>query len=496
MKKQKIKKVVVASVIGLTLLAGSTLPSLSEYLGSDQTVQAANVSFKDVPTSSANYKAIQDLVNRGVIKGFADGTFKPKKNVTRAEFASFVARALKLPAATSNFKDVPKTAALYDGVSRAYKAGVVRGLGDGTFKPNTSVNRQDMAAMIDRAMQLKGNFTKTKKLNFSDNDKIGLYAKTSVQRVYYYNIMGVYKNAEFAGTTIGTREETAQALYRMLIVIEGGSVEEIKPPAVNKPLNKYTYNELVHILGEWEVIRRGSGDGTITVIDVVKEMYDDVKKLPNNAPALKLSPKEFFKTYNSFTEAQTLYFQAYPKFEYTAINGVPFRHSGYYPEIFNTATDITTKELNSVIPNPPTEKNKFLIDLPRFNKDVVTYQNEKVYVERMGTHIQKSASNKDYYVDIKALFNDVSLVSVSKNGLDITFNGKTLKLQVGSANAKLDNSPLTLSNKVKVENGKVLAPIKSVANALGIYWRMMYFDERLELANYPLDSKGWGWKGE
>lgn len=78
--------------------------------------KASTKAFKDVPASYYAHKEIMNLVDRGVINGFSDGTFKPTKQVTRAEFA---ARALDLPAATSNFKDVPKTSALYDGVSRA-----------------------------------------------------------------------------------------------------------------------------------------------------------------------------------------------------------------------------------------------------------------------------------------------------------------------------------------------------------------------------------------
>lgn len=206
-----------------------------------QTVQvdAATSSFKDVPTTHYAHQEIISLVDRGVIKGFTDGTFKPTKQVTRAEFAAFVARALELPTASSNFKDVPKSAALYDGVSRANKAGLIKGFSNGTFKPNTPVNRQDMAVMLDRALQMKGAYTKTKALTFADKASVGSYAKTSVERMVYYNIMGAYSPNRFEANMIGNRAETVISIYNML---EVRNDVVIKPPVVTPPTNNGSPN--------------------------------------------------------------------------------------------------------------------------------------------------------------------------------------------------------------------------------------------------------------
>lgn len=192
-------------------------------------VRTSSITFSDVPTSFYVHDQIMTLVQREVIKGFGDGTFKPFKEVTRAEFAAFVARSLDLPSAQSNFKDVPKSAALYDGVSRAYAAGIIKGFGDGTFKPTVPVNRLDMAVMVDRAMQIKGSYTNTKALDFSDKTKVGAYAKQSVERLYYYNVMGALSGNSFSGTTIGTRAETARYIYNMLQVLDGTFLEPTPP---------------------------------------------------------------------------------------------------------------------------------------------------------------------------------------------------------------------------------------------------------------------------
>ena len=65
---------------------------------------------------------MRSLITKGVLMGYGDNVYAPDKLVTRAEFATFIARALNLPKADSNFEDVPKTYGLYDGVSRAYGA--------------------------------------------------------------------------------------------------------------------------------------------------------------------------------------------------------------------------------------------------------------------------------------------------------------------------------------------------------------------------------------
>lgn len=189
--------------------------------------------FTDLSLDYYAVEEVTELASKGVLNGYADGYFRPNEKVTRAQFAAFVARALDLPAAESNFKDVGKSMALYDGVSRAYKAGIIRGFSDGTFKPNVTVNREDMAVMLDRALQYKGSYTKTKALDFKDTSKIGNYSKRSVERMYAYNIMGSQnKNNEFNGSGIGTRVETALSIYNLLQVLDGEVLDTPKQPPV------------------------------------------------------------------------------------------------------------------------------------------------------------------------------------------------------------------------------------------------------------------------
>ena len=88
---------------------------------------AADSDFRDVPKSSYAYSAIVELAERGVVSGYSDGTFHPNETVTRGQFAGMIARAFNLPKGSSHFKDVPKSKSLYEEISKAADAGIIKG---------------------------------------------------------------------------------------------------------------------------------------------------------------------------------------------------------------------------------------------------------------------------------------------------------------------------------------------------------------------------------
>lgn len=308
--------------------------------------------------------------------------------------------------------------------------------------------------------------------------------------------MGAFSGTSFSPNTHGDRISTVVSIYQLMVtksLIAGEVVEENKP---TDSLKNYSYVELVDILGEWKILKRAGTDGSIYTIDAVAEMKSDVSNLPNNAPALKLSPKEFFERYiEALESAPTIYGQGYPLSEYVTINGVPFRETVYYPEFWKNPDPMYLEDimLNNVIPNPPKENGKFSIDIPSKNRDLVTYHEGKVDTERMASLVEKTA-NGDYLVDIKALFKDTSIVTVSADGLTIKNNNKELKIIVGTDKASLDGKSISLSSAVVSRNGVVLVPFKAMADNLGLYWRQMDFAKRYELANYPLEKGVLGWE--
>jgi len=94
------------------------------------------------------------LVNKFVADGRTTTTFDPNRPVTRGEFAAFIARGLGLSgdkSAATRFSDVNASTVMAAYIGAVSKAGIVEGHPDGTFKPDQSITRQEMAAMMIRA---------------------------------------------------------------------------------------------------------------------------------------------------------------------------------------------------------------------------------------------------------------------------------------------------------------------------------------------------------
>ncbi len=187
---------------------------------------------KDVDNHWAN-KEIKKLISMGVINGYEDNTFRPGADVTRGAFAAFLVRALQLPEGTDAFKDVPKTSRLYKEIAAAKKAGIILGTADGKALPDEKITRADAAVMIDRTMQLKGNYTETTELTYEDAGSVPKYALESIKRMTHYKIiLGTSENRIDARST-ATRAQSAVFIYRMLDLLDLLDEDGEEPPAVD-----------------------------------------------------------------------------------------------------------------------------------------------------------------------------------------------------------------------------------------------------------------------
>lgn len=123
---------------------------LAEKMSADQTYSNT---FSDVAKShwAANY--IGYMQQFGIITGYADGSFRPDASVTRAEFAAIASRFETLTEGTKSFSDVPSShwAAKY--INFAATRGWVNGYADGTFRPNNSITRAEVAAVTCRLLE-------------------------------------------------------------------------------------------------------------------------------------------------------------------------------------------------------------------------------------------------------------------------------------------------------------------------------------------------------
>jgi hypothetical protein len=114
----------------------------------------------DDDDGSTHELAINQLAALGIVQGRSARTYAPLDEVTRAQMASFVVRAVEyalgedLPAPRSPFADVPSSGPHYANIDAAYAAGIVQGRTSTTYAPNEDVRRDQMASFIARSMEV------------------------------------------------------------------------------------------------------------------------------------------------------------------------------------------------------------------------------------------------------------------------------------------------------------------------------------------------------
>lgn len=109
--------------------------------------------FKDVAATSVASGYIASAVQKGIINGYSDGTFRPEEPITRVHMALLLQRAFNLTEKSSvYFKDVPSSGTEYDAINTIATAGLASGYPDGTFQPKNSVTRQDFAVFVARGI--------------------------------------------------------------------------------------------------------------------------------------------------------------------------------------------------------------------------------------------------------------------------------------------------------------------------------------------------------
>ncbi len=117
--------------------------------------QSPTGSFKDVSSSLWSFPYIGAVTAKTWMNGFADGTFRPEGLTTRAEMAKVLVSAREFEAtatAQPSFKDVTASHWAFPYVEAAASAGLLFGYEDGTFRPNKNLTRAEAAALIYRAL--------------------------------------------------------------------------------------------------------------------------------------------------------------------------------------------------------------------------------------------------------------------------------------------------------------------------------------------------------
>ncbi|MBW5448310.1 hypothetical protein GE107_19900 [Cohnella sp. CFH 77786] len=164
---------------------------------------------------------VELLANKRIVEGMTDGSYAPDRTITRAEFTALLVRSLGLPGTLPErpYTDVKETDWFAGAAGAAQKAGLISGYEDGTFRPNASITREQMAVMIAKALKLAGEEAQADgdALNgFSDRSDISGWAEGAAAQAVSNNLIQGMTDTTFAPKQYATRAQAASILRRML----------------------------------------------------------------------------------------------------------------------------------------------------------------------------------------------------------------------------------------------------------------------------------------
>nr|WP_240548377.1 M4 family metallopeptidase [Paenibacillus lignilyticus] len=192
---------------------------------STYTVASASKTFTDI-TGHWAQKDIEIMASKRVVLGATATTFNPDQQVTRAEFAALLVRALGLASPQTSslrFTDVQPNAWYARVASVADQTGLIKGDTNGRFSPNGIITKQEMAVMIGRAMKYVTVKPETGSANTAisvdklpDAASIAAWATEDINQLLKAGILEVELKGKFEPALSVTRANAVVALKRML----------------------------------------------------------------------------------------------------------------------------------------------------------------------------------------------------------------------------------------------------------------------------------------
>ena len=217
-----------AILVALGMTTGAVAPIVITAPASAQTA------FPDVPSSYWASGFIQALVNRGVIAGFPDGSFRPEEPVTRAQFAAIVSKAFNRQPVRQpvQFTDIPAGFWATNAIQAAYTTGFLAGYPGNAFRPDENIPRAQVLVSLANGLNYAATGTADSVLvAYNDAASIPDYARPSIAAATQKQIVVNYPDVRTLNPNqAATRAEVAAFVYQALV--SAGQVSAINSPYI------------------------------------------------------------------------------------------------------------------------------------------------------------------------------------------------------------------------------------------------------------------------
>ena len=174
--------------------------------------------FKDVKAGAWYEDSVKYVYENKLMLGTTDDTFTPNGTMTRAMFATVLYRMAGSPSVEGlsvSFKDVPEDYWAYDAIAWALNKGVVNGFSADEFKPNQAITREQLVAMLYR---YSDNPEVSGELSFSDAASVCDWAVNPILWACQNKIVQGYTDGSFAPDKTASRAEMAAIIQRFCAI--------------------------------------------------------------------------------------------------------------------------------------------------------------------------------------------------------------------------------------------------------------------------------------
>ncbi|NOU98500.1 S-layer homology domain-containing protein [Paenibacillus planticolens] len=201
-----------SDIVNVTKLVNTISSNVEEAKKTDVKVEMADIK------GHWGEKTIGTFVKLHVIDGYGDGTFHPDGNITRAEFAAIISRIFDINGGANQsvaLNDIDSHWAK-DAIEKLASAGVIAGYGDGTFKPDKTISREEMVIILSRIVDFSNVDMDASKGNFADIASASSYAANPIKDAAEAGIISGKGNALFDPQGNSTRAEALTIVLNAL----------------------------------------------------------------------------------------------------------------------------------------------------------------------------------------------------------------------------------------------------------------------------------------
>jgi hypothetical protein len=235
---------------------------------------------------------IKVLIDKNIILGYPDGTFKPDQPVTRAEFAALLNKAFELPPVRESlaFKDVPGNYWAAPVIQKAYRSGFLTGYPNQTFAPRQNIIRIESLVSLANGSKLQpdGSPDRVNEL-FADAAQVPNYGRNALLAATQKCVsvsLSYPTNKNYDPNRIATRADVAASIHQILV-----ATGKLPTLATDNPAQKYIVNcaaaTPVATISEQDLLNR-------TSVGNVPEITTVAVRKPVNAPATGITTPSAF----------------------------------------------------------------------------------------------------------------------------------------------------------------------------------------------------------